>query len=351
MTAMLPESGHRHPLTPATPPRVVEDIYSREEISALFGAITEHGPWPLIVAHHFNSTEEYLAVSGGRAVKPGATLSDFAAPVFRGYLAKEGVVFHEELREIYQSRKLLEHAKSVHGARYGMPHHMLFNLAVPSHSFDAGHFDSGNWRGMSSVDTPIWLLSVMAKSGLFDHWEVKTAQVITYFYDSDLDGGFTYWPDGPDREPQRLTAPFWNTGVLSDNSKMYHRREANGPRADRDAPELDITSRLHSEGGQWVVRNGDREIGRCTDGEVRTLFHYTALVFDDRADADRYLDHTDDLTPSKVFDILGDDLTRRGISFDIPEDPMRAPEFIALLNDTYAMSPAEYPPEAPLDIR
>ncbi|SFT00277.1 hypothetical protein [Saccharopolyspora flava] len=351
MTTTLRDSGRRHPLTPVAPPRVVDDLYGQDEVATLFGVIAERGPWPLIVAHHFRSTEEYLAVSGGREAKPDATLSDFAAPVFRGYFAKEGVAFYEELRDIYQGRRLLEHAKSVHGAAYGMPHHMLFNLAMPSHSFDAGHFDSGNWRGMSSVDTPIWLLSVMAKSGLFDHWEVKTAQVIAYFYDSDLDGGFTYWPDGPDRAPRRLPSPFWNTGVLADNSRMYHRREASGPRDLRDMPDLEMDSRLHAEGGEWVVRNGDREIGRYTDGEVRTLFHYTALVFDDRADADRYLDHTDDLTPEKVFDVLGDDLSRRGIAFDFPADPMTNPEFIALLNNTYAVSPAEYPPEAPLDIR
>ncbi|MEV3964225.1 hypothetical protein AB0M34_25615 [Nocardia sp. NPDC050193] len=165
---------------------------------------------------------------------------------------------------------------------------------------------------MTSVDTPVWLLSVMAKSGLFDEWEVKTSQVITYFYDSDIDGGFTYWPEGPDRAPRRLAAPFWNTAVLSDNSKMFPWREANGPRDRRDMPELEMHTRLHGDNGQWVVRNGDTEIGRYTDRDVRTLFHYTALVFDDRRDADRYLDHTDE----KVFDILGDDLKRRGVEFD-----------------------------------
>lgn len=174
--------------------------------------------------------------------------------------------------------------------------------------------------------------------------------MITYFYDSDLDGGFTYWPDGPDRTPQRLAAPFWNTGVLSDNSKMYHRREGNGPRDRRDTPELEMHTRLHSDGGQWVVRNGDSEIGRHTDGDVRTLFHYTALVFDDRRDADRYLDHTDDLTADKVFDIFGDDLVCRGIEFEFPADPMTVRDLIALLTDTYAMVPTEYPPDAPLDV-
>lgn len=47
---------------------------------------------------------------------------------------------------------------------------------------------------------------------------------------------------------------------------MYHRREANGPHESREMPELAMESRLHREEGQWSVRNGDREVGRYTDG-------------------------------------------------------------------------------------
>jgi len=348
---MTSSTAARHPVTPVAPPSVIPDVYTPDEVDALFGVVTGYAPWKLIVAHHFASTEEYLAVSGGRTRKANATLADFVAPVFRGYLAKDGVVFYDELHDIYHGRKLLEYAKGMHGAEYGLSHHMLFNLSVPSYSFDAGHFDSRNWRGVTSVDAPVWLLSVMAKSGLFDPWEVKTAQVITYFYDSDIDGGFTYWPDGPDRPPARIPAPFWNTGLLSDNSRMYHRREGNGPRERRELPELQLESTLHRVDGQWVVRNGEHEIGRYVDQETRSLFHYTALVFDDLADVTRYLDHTDDLTVAKVFDIFGDDLTRRGIEFSFPSDPISDPAFIALLSDTYAMAPQEYPADAPLDVR
>jgi len=341
----------RHPMVPVAPPEVIPDVFTSDEVKTLFGVVTQNAPWRLVAAHHFASTEEYLAIAGPAALKPGAVLSDFVAPVFRGYLAKEGVLYHPELHDIYFSRKLLELAMSMHGAAYGFAHHMLFNLSVPSRSFDAGHFDGRNWRGMTSVNTPVWLMGVMAKSGLFDPWEVKTAQVITYFYDSDLDGGFTYWPDGPDAAPARIPAPFWNTGLLSDNSRMYHRREGNGPRDRRDLPELRLESTLHRVDDEWSVRNGDTEIRRCVDAETRSLFHYTALLFDDRADADRYLDHTDDLTASQVFDMLGDDLTRRGVEFCFPEDPLTDPEFIGLLSRTYAMAPREYPAEAPLDVR
>ncbi|MFE8013877.1 hypothetical protein ACFU3O_14185 [Streptomyces antibioticus] len=229
---------------------------------------------------------------------------------------------------------------------------MLFNLSGPSHSFDAGHFDSGNWRGVSSVNAPIWLMSVMAKSGLFDAWEVKSGQVITYFYASGVDGGFTYWPDGPDLPPRRLAAPFRDTAILSDNSRMYHRREANGPRDRRDLPALTMGSLLSADGeDEWVVRDGGSEIARFPHRDTRTLFHYTALVFDDLAEVNRYLDHTDDLTFDQVFEMLIADLRARGVRLDEPSDPMNDRDFVALLTDAYAMAPRSYPAEAPLDVR
>ncbi|MGW9131896.1 hypothetical protein [Streptomyces sp. NPDC055681] len=181
-----------------------------------------------------------------------------------------------------------------------------------------------------------------------DKWAIKTGQMITYFYDSDIDGGFTYWPDGPDCAPKRFPAPFNNTCILSDNSLMYHRRESNGPAHMRDYPEIRLESLLHHEEGQWVVRNGEREIARYEDKDMRSLFHYTALVFDDLLDVRRYLDHTDDLTHERVLGILMHDLKQKGISFPEPEDPMKDADFIALLNATYAMAPVTYPAEAPV---
>ncbi|CAM5642876.1 hypothetical protein GCM10010261_20910 [Streptomyces pilosus] len=339
----------RHPITPVRHPRVIQDFYRPEEVEALFGVVRRHAPWQTILSHHFTSTDEYLAVSGATGTDSGSVkLSDFIAPTFRGYLAEEGVVLYPELHDIYLSKRLLDPIRAMHGATYGLASHMLFNIGVPSHSFDAGHFDSGTWLGCSIVNTPVWLLSVMAKSGLFDKWVIKTGQMITYFYDSDIDGGFTYWPDGPDRSPQRFAAPFHNTCVLSDNSLMYHRRESSGPAHLRDHPRIRLESRLHHEEGDWVIRNGEEEIGRFGDKDMRSLFHYTALVFDDLPDVRRYLDHTDDLSHDKVFGILMQDLKHKGASFREPEDPMTDTDFIAVLDKTYAMAPDTYPTEAPL---
>lgn len=342
----------RHPMVPAAPPSLIEDFYTPEEISTLFAVVRENGPWRLILAQHFSSTEEYLAISGGKDRKPDAQLSDFVAPVFRGFLANEGVVFHPELHDIYFGSKLLDTARGLHGAKYGMAHDLLFNLCGPSHSFDAGHFDTAVFRGMGLFNTPIWLLAIMSKCGLFDEWEVTSAQILTYFNKSDIDGGFTYWPDGPDRAPARFAAPFWNTAFLTDNSRMYHRRESNGPRDQRDYPGLEITSELHSmPGGQWSIRNGDKEIRRFGDEDTRMLVHYTALLFDDLDEVRRFQDHTDDLTPDKVFEMLIDDMWSRGAAVVEPGDPMNDTAFVARLTEFYKMAPSEYPVQAPLDVR
>lgn len=262
------------------------------------------------------------------------------------------VVFYPELNDIYFGRKLLDTARHLHGTKYGMAHNLFFNVCGPSHSFDAGHFDTGSFRGIGLHNAPVWMLAVMAKSGLFDAWEVKTAQVITYFYNSDIDGGFTYWADGPDRAPERFSAPFWNSAILTDNSRMYHRRESNGPKDRRDYPGLALQSELHSApDGAWSIRNGDVEINRFESADMRMLVHYTALLFDDLAAVKQFQDHTDDLTSERVFEMLIKDMRAKGAKVAEPSDPSTDTAFIAQLTDFYKMAPGQYPAEAPLDVR
>lgn len=342
----------RPPMVPVVPPRYVEDIYTPGEVEILFDVIRNEGPWRLIAAQHFSSAEEYLAVSGPKNLTPSVklTLSDLLTPTFRGYIGNYGVPLQESAHELCYSKKLLDMIKSMHGAKYAVPNSYLFNVRAPAHSFDAGHFDSPSWRGMDKTNTPIWLLSVMAKSGLFDHWEMRSGQVIALFYDSDVDGGFTYWPQGPDLAPSRFPAPFSNSGLLTHNEKMFHRGEASGPRSRRSIPGLQLDSTITGDGAEeWVIRNGADEVARYHDSEMRFLFHYGAYVFQDRADLERYHEHTDDLTRDMALDILMSDLRSRGVSFVEPSDPLHDKEFIAVLTQAFAMAPRVYPADAPLD--
>ncbi|ANY25831.1 hypothetical protein [Gordonia terrae] len=349
MTATI----ERHPMTPAVPPQFVENIYTSDELAVLFDVLRTRGPWKLVAAHHFKTAEEYLAVAGPKDRDPDTKLelSDLLTPTFRSYLGDQGAVYEEQVHDLYYNKRFLDMIRGIHGATYAMPSSYLFNLRAPAHSYDAGHFDGMSWRGVSMANAPAWLVSVMAKSGLFERWEVKTGQVIAYFYRSDVDGGFTYWPDGPDLAPKRFAAPFWNNGFLTNNEKMYHRGEASGPREKRSNAKLQLDSMIEADGAdQWVIRNGREEIARYDNDEMRFLFHYSANVFDDYADLRRYLDHTDDLTIDQVIDMLLRDLADRGVKCDPSSDPLNDTDFIATLSRTYAMAPRTYPAEAPLDV-
>jgi hypothetical protein len=74
-------------------------------------------------------------------------------------------------------------------------------------------------------------------------------------------------------------------------------------------------------------------------------------VFTDMADVKRYYDHTDDLTRDRAFEMMIADLKRRGVTFDMPSDPLSDRAFIATLTRTYAMAPQQFPAEAPLERR
>lgn len=337
---------------PVVPPRPIQAVYSEEELAHLFAVLRSEGPWPLIAGLYFRSVDELLAVSGSpRDSADKVRLEDFLTPAFRGILGNHGLCYHDELHEVFYSRKLLDLVKQMHGARYGAPYLFQFNLQGPSHGLDGGHFDGRSWRGMDPTNTPAWLMSVMAKSGLFDHWAVKAGQVITYFYDSTIDGGFTCWPDGPGAEPQRFVPPFWNSGLVTDNQRMFHRGEACGPRERRDLPAgFSLQSCVRAAGGDdWEVVDGDRVIARYAADEVRVLFHYSAHVFDDMGDLKRFFDHSDDLSPERALNMLMDDLRTRGVRFEVPSDPLSDAAFIDTLSKTYAVAPTRFPAEAPLD--
>ena len=343
----------RRPMTPIVPPQPISDIFTDDENARMMDILRTQGPWRLIQALHFNSAEEMLAVSSpSGAPEEGVTLSDLLTPAFRGTFGNNGLPYIDEAHEIFYSRRLLDMVRKMHGARYGAPYLFQFNINAPSHGLDPGHFDGRSWRGLDPTNMPAWLGAVMAKSGLFDAWEVKAGQVIAWYYNSNIDGGFTYWPDGPDRAPQRLSAPIWNRGLITDNEHMFHRGEASGPLEKRGVSGMTLQSMVEADGEDgWRIIDGDRVLARYEASDMRTLFHYSAHVFTDMADLKRFYDHTDDLTTDQAFDVMIADLKAKGIPVAIPTDPMSDPAFIATLTAAYATSPTSYHPEAPLETR
>jgi len=101
-------------LTPVAPPRVIEGVYTDDEYTRLFDVVKQHGPWPNIASHHFETVDELIATVTGVVPKDhGLTLDDIAGAHFRGFYGKNSVCFFPEVEDIFYSSKLLADRKSV----------------------------------------------------------------------------------------------------------------------------------------------------------------------------------------------------------------------------------------------
>jgi hypothetical protein len=323
---------------PVAPPQIIEGAFTEDQHRRMLDYVRRGGPWSLILAQHFKSPEEVLAALSG-SLPPGVKPSwdAFLTPVFRGYLAKGHTTLHPDLDDCFYNAKFLNLVRKYWNAEYARPENMLFNLQGPCPAAGAPHVDATRFRGIAMHDTPVWLMNMMVKSGLFKRWQAKKAQVIAWYYKGRIGGHFTYWPNGPQAEPQQIKAPMWGRAVVVENEMMYHTAEANGPSALRRPAGLAFDSVLEAApaGDDWRIKTGEQVIQEIPAEEMRFLIHWGADIFMDYQELKTSLDHSDDLTHDQVFDTLIKDLRSRGVQFQTPSDPMRDPEFISLLTRSY----------------
>ncbi|WP_445165509.1 hypothetical protein ACTXG7_16470 [Mycolicibacterium sp. Dal123E01] len=339
-------------LRPVAPPHELTDIYTPAQRRRLLDVVHTGGPWKLIIAQHFASADELMATMSG-AFPEGfsPSLDLFLTPTFRGYLANYGTVLYPELYDCFYNADFIEHAKSYWNAQYAKPEMMLFNINGPCANRDPGHLDSPSFRGVRHENAPTWLCSVMGKSGLFTDYLIKMAQVITWF-SLDEESGFTYWPDGPLKSPARVLPPINNRGVVVQNEMMMHRGEANGPLAQQVPAGLEFDTVFAGDPAdrdQWLLKNGEQIIARHRTDELRFLVHWSAEVFADFDELKKNMDSSDDITIERAIGMMVDDVKRKGITLDVPGEPLHDPQFIAALNAAYDLGgPARYPDEAPV---
>lgn len=337
-------------IVPHAPPVLLDNPYSDDQHRRAIEVIRREGPWKTIIAQHFASIEELVATGSGEGVE-GASLDDFVTPTFRGYLAKDSVCLYPELEDLFYNSRFLASIRAYWGAKYALPDQFLFNINGACENFDPGHLDAAEFRGISHTNSPTWLMNTMAKSGLFREFQQKKAQIVSWFYRGDIGGGFTYWPNGIQAAPARLPAPMWNKAVVVENEMLFHRGESNGP-VDRRRP---AGLAFHSMFGAdpesadgWVITTDGKVIDHVADEETRFLLHWSGDVFMDMDEMKLVLDHTDDLTQERVFDMFIADLRARGLTFEVPTDPLHDPAFIRLLTANYDLGePVSYPAGAP----
>jgi hypothetical protein len=320
------------PVAPPLPrPPVVLDpaVDDPELVSQL---IDRHAPyWP--VQRYFANSAEYAALSGN----DGASM--VVAPVFRGNWALEGDVL-EGVEPLLGSVRFAEAARAVFGgADIVRPITVYVNLTwqLPF-AQGAGHTDVPAFRGIDRTRYPITFLTIMGLSGLFEDVRVKVATGVAWFYKRG-DGGFEYWPDGPDAPSKVHEGAIDNTAIVADNDFMWHRVRPTGAVEDGMVT-LTLASELRHDGaGSWSIVDDDRTLATFPRDELRVSLSWKAEVFTDDADRRRHDERTDDITLDAVLGRFRADLSSRGIDLGVPDDPVRDPAFIAALQQAYVRYP------------
>lgn len=312
-------------LAPAVPdPGLVEDLLVR------------HAPyWP--VQRYIANRSEYAALSGSTTDEPMVV-----APVFRGDWAFDGDV-RSGVDALLHHEPFVDAARRLFDAEFVEPHTVYVNLThqLPFAQGN-GHTDIPAFRGFDRTTVPVPFLTLMGLSGLFEDVRRKIATAVAWFYDGS-DGGFEYWPDGPDAPSVVHEGAIGNTAVVGDNDFMWHRVRPTGRVAD-GMHTLDLETELVARDGAWAVVRDGTDVVVTDRSQLRISLSWKADVYADATERRMVEDHTGDIDLAGVIERFRADLADRGVSVEIPEDPMRDPGFVDVLRETYVRYPGRSAP-------
>lgn len=291
------------------------------------------------VQRYFTDDAEFQATAGEESrAKPM-----FIAPVFRGDWAYDKPLI-EGVEPLLQHEGFSQAAREIFDADIVRPFSVYSNLTwqLPF-SQGPGHIDVPEFRGINRTEYPIWLLTTMNHSRLFEAERIQIATTVAWFYQGS-DGGFDYWPNGKDAAPKSHEGHIFNTAVVGDNDRMFHRVRPTG-QTDKGlisglSPDAKLT---HRSGSTWTIEDEGRSRAEFDYAELRISISWKAHVFKDVAEERSFVEHENDMSIDEVWRRFSDDLKRRGIAADVPAEPVRDPEWIALLSSTYVEEPSVQP--------
>lgn len=311
-----------------TDPDVIEDLLVR------------HAPYRP-VQRYMSNRAEYATLSGSPTDRPAAPVP--VAPVFRGDWALGGAAA-DGVEELLGLPAFVDGARRLFDAEIVRPHTVYVNLTwqLPF-TQGRGHVDIPAFRGFDRTTYPVTFLTIMGRTGLFEEERIRTATAVAWFY-GGADGGFEYWPDGPDEPSVVHEGDIDNTAVVGDNDAMWHRVRPLG-RPEDGMVTLDLDSELRAGGdGSWRIVDGEgaqqAEFGR---DRLRVSLSWKAEVLADDAERARRDDRSDDLDGEEVLRRIGADLRRRGVDLPLPpaaEHPWADPDLVAGLAEVYMDYPA-----------
>lgn len=288
------------------------------------------------VQRYFTDDAEFRASAGSESQgKPV-----FIAPVFRGDWVYEKPLI-EDVDDLWHHPGFTEAAREIFGTSCIRPFSVYSNLTwqLPFPQ-GGGHIDVPEFRGVNRTDQPIWVLTTMNHSRLFEAERVQIATTVAWFYRGS-DGGFDYWPEGPDAPMQTHEGSIFNTAVVGDNDRMFHRVRPTGRPDDGLLSGLSSDARLvFKQGDAWAIEDRGETRAELPYEQLRISISWKARVFEDEADETRFAQHTEDMSIDQVWERFYSDLDQRGIEYRRPENPAKDPVWIELLSSTYVQEPS-----------
>jgi hypothetical protein len=311
------------------PPILLRDLL--DQPAGFRDLVERHAPYQP-VQRYFAGAAEYRASSG-------AGQNMIVAPNFRGDWAYEKPLV-DGAEVFFEHPKFLTAAQQMFGTECIRPLAVYTNLTwqLPFPQ-GGGHTDVPAFRGIDRKQYPIWLLSTMGHSGLFEAERINIVTAVAWFYQGD-DGGFEYWPGSPQATPAIHEGDIFNTAIVGDNDRMYHRVRPVGSRRDGLLSGMTLASQLEHVGGdEWRISDRDEVLASFGYDKLRISVSWKAEVFPDAQDRQIVDDHSNDLSLDDVLDRLYTDLARRSTAVVPPAEPLVDQDFIDLLSRTYVEAP------------
>ncbi len=221
-------------------------------------------------------------------------------------------------------QRVIETARGIFDAEVVVPRTLYVNLMAAIAESGPVHTDNPSFRGRDRSNTPMMLLRTMLWSGLFEDWYSLQATSIWWLNDVE-GGGFLYWPEGPDKNPEEHLGGMANTAVVGDNHSMFHQVEPVGPfdEGTRLVTSVAELAPAKGGGGDWAVTDGGQESFRAPFNEFRASVLWKADVYD--SDEERCRLEKETLSLEEMARIFDEDLASRGLDlrFDLArlEDP------------------------------
>ena len=210
----------------------------------------------------------------------------------------------------------------------------------------ATHIDAPYFQRVSRYHYPVWLLSVMMWSGLFQKDFIDQVQIVAYYHkwtDTNRRGRFKFW-NNRDSVPAE-SSPISGSANAVDGSKVVHAADVYMP--DSLPPRMPDTStnilryRKGAKGEHlWDLVSDEQFIKTFQEDEIRFAMGCRALCFATKKDIEKY--HEDQKNPmplEQIMETFRKDLVKKGLMVEGHEVKMRPYDFAVLLLDTYVKYP------------